>query len=41
MQELKPSLKVQSDSICTKLIYKEIYIKMKYTRMQSNLFKLI
>ena len=41
MQELKPSLKVQSDSICAKLFYKEIYIKMKYTQMQSNLFKVI
>ena len=41
MQELKPSLKVQSDSICAKLVYKEIYIIMKYTRMQSILFKLI
>ena len=41
MQELKPSLKVQSDSICAKLFYKEMYIIMNYTRMQSNLFKLI
>ena len=32
MQELKPSLKVQSDSIWAKLFYKEIYIKWNIHR---------
>lgn len=40
IQQLKPTLNVESHSICAKLSYSDIYIIMKHARMQSNLLKL-